>query len=404
MSGNNHHKKAVVRDIILQLHRDLPVEEAKKRFEEEVGNISSIEIAEIEQSLINDGMSPDEIKKFCNVHALLFQSSLAQGDMKEEHPAHPVQLFRLENREIEKITASFKEMLENAELEPDEMKGKIREFLLKLRGLDIHYTRKEQVLFPYLEKYGFIGPSKVMWGKDDEIRNLHKASLAGLDALGDRQQFLQYREELLNPLIEEIEGMIFKEENILFPTSLEKLASEDWVEILMASDDVGYVFIRTPEEAGTLVKQLKNAVSEEPSLAGNIINMPTGQLSPVELTHMLNTLPLEITFIDKDDTVKYFSDHAERIFIRTKSVIGRKVHNCHPPQSVEHVEKIVTAFKEGRKDSADFWLNFKGRLVYIKFYAVRDREGKYLGTMEITMDITDLKKVEGEKRLLDEKD
>lgn len=404
MSGHSDHKKSVIRSIILDLHRGLPVEEAKERFEAEVGTISSTEIAEIEQSLINEGMSPEEIKKFCNVHALLFQSSLEQGEMKEEHPAHPIQLFRMENREIEKIAARFKKVLDDVSLDFDTVKDKTRELLVTLSGVDIHYTRKEQVLFPYLEKYGFMGPSKVMWGKDDEIRGLYKESLTALEEIGDLDALEPFRKKLLDPLIEEVEGMIFKEENILFPTSLEKLSAEEWVDVLMASDEVGYVFIQTPEEAGTLVKELKNSVVEEACLADNVIKLPTGSLTPQELTVMLNNLPVEITFVDKDDTVKYFSDHAERLFVRTKSVLGRQVQNCHPPQSLDHVQKIVTAFKEGRKDSADFWLNFKGRMVYIKFVAIRDRDGEYMGTMEITMDITDIKNLEGEKRLLDETD
>jgi len=172
---NKQNKKETMKDIILKLHKGLSVEKAKERFENEVGNISSTEIAEIEQSLINEGLSPDEIKKFCNVHALLFQSALEKSVSKETHPAHPVYLFKLENREIEKIAGFLKELVGKKEdYDLQQLKEKINELLTRLRGIKIHYERKEQLLFPYLEREGFIGPSKVMWGKDDEIRDLLK--------------------------------------------------------------------------------------------------------------------------------------------------------------------------------------------------------------------------------------
>jgi len=214
-----------------------------------------------------------------------------------------------------------------------------------------------------------MGPSKVMWGKDNEIRDLLKDSISKVDELSNQAQIDEYISKQINLLIEEVEGMIFKEENILFPTSLEKLDINDWVEILKDS---------------------------------NIISLPTGELRLKELMYILNSLPVDITFIDKDDTVKYFSDNRDRIIVRTRSVIGRKVQNCHPPQSLEKVEEILTSFKEGRRDSADFWINFKERLIYIKFFAIRDESRNYLGTMEVTQDITYLRKLEGEKRLLDE--
>ncbi len=199
--------------------------------------------------------------------------------------------------------------------------------------------------------------------------------------------------------------MIFKEENILFPTSKEKLHIDDWVEILKESDEVGYAFIEGPKETSSLISELKQTAAEEPKIGdeGEIL-FPTGILKLKELMWFLNSLPIEITFIDVNDEVKYFSDQKDRIFLRTKSVIGRKVQNCHPPQSVDIVEKILSDFKEGKRDYADFWINFKGKLILIKFIAVRDESSKYQGTIEFTMDITDIKKLEGEKRLLDEKD
>ncbi|MCL5985992.1 MAG: DUF438 domain-containing protein [Actinobacteria bacterium] len=402
--GNKEQKKEAVKDIIRKLHQGLSVQEAKSRFEKEVGDITSSEIAEIEQSLINEGLSPDEIKKFCNVHALLFESTLSKALSKEESPSHPITLFKLENREIEKLTGFVKELVRNRnQYNIYQLKTLLKEQLLKLKGIDVHYTRKEQLLFPFLERYGFMGPSKVMWGKDNEIRELLKDSMSKVDGLNNQSQLDEYMSKQLNPLIEEVDGMIFKEENILFPTSLEKLNVDDWVEILKESSEVGYVFIEQPKETSALIQELKKTAIEEPRIKDEgMIVLPTGELKLKELMWILNSLPVDITFIDKDDTVKYFTDSRDRIFIRTRSVIGRKVQNCHPPQSVELVEKILTSFKQNKRDSADFWINFKERFIYIRFFAVRDENTNYLGTIEITQDITDIKKLEGEKRLLDE--
>ncbi|MCG2791348.1 MAG: DUF438 domain-containing protein [Actinomycetia bacterium] len=397
-------KKEVIKDIILKLHQGLSIEEAKKKFEEEAGTITSSEIAEIEQSLINEGMPVDEIKKFCNVHALLFESSLSQLVAKEESSTHPIYLFKLENREIEKLTDSIKELLINKDIQALEVfRQELKKLLLELKGVELHYTRKEQLLFPFLEKYGFMGPSKVMWGKDNEIRNLLKNAILKIEELGTKQQLESYIKECVNPLIEEVAGMIFKEENILFPTSQEKLSSNDWIDILKESDEVGYAFIEKPKETSRMISELRKTVVMEPEIKnGNEINFPTGILKLKELMWIFNSLPVDITFVDKDDTVKYFSDNKDRVFIRTRSIIGRKVQNCHPPQSVEIVDRILAEFKNGKRDQADFWINFKNRLIFIKFLAVRDEGVNYLGTIEITMDITDIKSLKGEKRLIDE--
>ena len=395
-------KKEKMKEIILALHRGLSAEAAKERFDKEVGTVSSTEIAEIEQSLINEGLSPDEIKKFCNVHALIFQAALEKAPASETSPSHPVFLFKLENREIEKIIDSLKSIVEGGGRAFPAQKKALGESLLVLRGILTHYERKEQLLFPFLEKRGFTGPSKVMWEKDNEVRDLLKKASGEVDSVKNAAGLAVYYKDILSPFIEEVLGMIFKEENILFPTSLEKLDAADWVEILRESEGIGYVFIEKPEETAVLERHLRASLVEETIFRDNAVSLPTGAIGLEALMHLLNTLPVDITFVDKDDTVAYFSDSSQRVFVRTKAVIGRKVQNCHPPQSVETVEKILASFKDGSRDSCDFWINLQGRLVYIRYFAVRDRGNNYLGTLEVTQDVTGIKKLEGERRLLDE--
>jgi len=396
-------KKEVMKDIIRGLHEGLSLEEAKERFEREVGSVTSTEIAEIEQALMDEGLSPEEIKKFCNVHALLFQSALEKSASEETFPSHPVYLFKLENREIEKLIDSLRDTVERInQSDFASSKETVKELLSRLRGIETHYERKEQLLFPFLEKRGFLGPSKVMWGKDNEIRDLVKSAITDIEGITTREEFEGYAERAVEPLIEETRGMILKEESILFPASLEKLTASDWASILRESDDVGYVFIEKPKETEALLRDLESALMDTPVFQEGTISMPTGAISLKELMSILNTLPIDLTFVDKDDTVAYFSDGRDRIFRRTKSVIGREVRNCHPPQSVEVVEKILASFKEGTRDSYDFWIDRQGRFIYIRYIAVRDAQGRYLGTLEATMDATRIRELEGEQRLLDE--
>lgn len=379
-------KKEVIKDILKKLNQGMSFEEAKREVVNKIGNIESEELFEIEQELINEGISPDEIKRFCNVHALLFEGMFENKISDPQTPSHPVNLFKAENREIEKRTKALRDACEEKDF------NMIKKLLDELMSVKLHYDKKEQILFPYLEKQGFFGPSKVMWGKDNEIRELLRKAQENFSHSDD------YIKNYIEPLIEEIDGMIFKEENILFPTSLEKLGKEDWVEIFKQMSYAGFVFIEPPKEAF----EAKDIVSKSKKVEykDGYVNFPTGKIKLEELMNVLNSLPFDITFVDKDEKVRYYSDSKDRVFLRTPSVIGRDVKNCHPPQSLDAVNKVIDDLKNQRVKSHDFWLNLKGRLIYIRYFPVRDEFGNFLGVLEITQDITDIKKIEGEKRLV----
>jgi DUF438 domain-containing protein len=382
--GGYPDRKKILKGILAELHAGLPLEDAKKKFEAQIGPVTSREIFELEQSLLDDGVPAEEIKKFCNVHALLFNGSLEKSMEDPADPRHPVSLFKAENAEIRRRVENAKALL------PALKNGKgaewVRNIIEELRAVITHYERKEQVLFPYLEKAGFYGPSKVMWGKHDEVRGLFKAALAASSA-----DFPAAAAALL----EEVDGMIFKEESILFPTALEKLKPADWAAIFRESALAGYIFIEPP--AGT--DEALDIAQNTGSLSGAVVNLPSGNFSLTDLTALLNALPVDLTFVDADDTVRYFSEGRDRVFLRARSIIGRKVLNCHPPQSLAAVEKILKDFKDGSKSSEEFWINMKGRVIHIRYFALRDPGGKYLGSLEVTQDITDIQKIKGEKRL-----
>ena len=191
---------------------------------------------------------------------------------------------------------------------------------------------------------------------------------------------------------------ITKEENIMIPMLLEQLTQEEWKAIADEGDEFGYLIENIPDWKPKKILDLnvrKENIHEE-----GFVKLPTGVFNLEQLTYMLNTLPFDITFVDKDDIVRYFSQGSERIFSRTKSVIGRTVSNCHPPASVHIVEQIVEDFKAGKKDNEDFWINMGEQFVYIRYFAVRNEKNKYLGTLEVTQNIKHIQETTGEKRLV----
>jgi DUF438 domain-containing protein len=386
-------KRKLVAGIIRDLHAGLSVEEAKARVQREVGTLTSIEVTTIEQSLIDEGVSPDEIKRFCNVHALLFESSLEQAVATEDSPSHPLSLLRAENRAIEGIVAELRAALAPGAVVADG----VRTALAKLKGVDRHYALKENAIFPYLERHGFAGPSQVMWGKHNDVRQLlrvaEKAAASGTPAIEAA------RKDVFEPLAAEVEGMIFKEENILFPACAEKLEPAEWVKVLDSFREIGLPYAKPP---ATDASRAELSMLKAEAVESGIVSFPSGRVSPVELAALLDVLPVDISFVDASDTVRYFNQAKERIFPRAVSVVGRNVRNCHPPQSVGKVVEILDSFRRGERDHADFWIDLHGRLVSIRYFAVRDPFGKYLGCLEVSQDLTGPRSLTGERRLLDD--
>lgn len=386
-------KRKLVADIIRDLHGGLTVEDAKARVQREVGTLTSAEVTEIEQSLIDEGVAADEIKRFCNVHALLFESSLEQTVAAPDSPSHPLSLLRSENRTISAIVGELGAALARSPIAPEA----VRAALAKLKGVDRHYALKENAIFPHLEAHGFMGPSQVMWGKHNDVRQLlrdaERAATAGPDAIEAA------RAGVFATLAEEVEGMIFKEENILFPACTEKLEPAEWVKVLESFREIGSAYAE-PGTADAALGELATLKAE--AVESGVIALPSGRVSPTELAALLNVLPVDISFVGADDTVRYFNQTKDRIFPRAVSVVGRNVRNCHPPQSVGKVVEILDSFRTGRRDHADFWINLHGRFVWIRYFAVRNPFGKYLGCLEVSQDLTEARSLTGERRLLDD--
>ncbi|MFD3448144.1 DUF438 domain-containing protein [Microbacteriaceae bacterium 4G12] len=395
---NQFERQAILKEIIKNLHNGKSVEEVKAQFEEAVGNITVAEISKLEQALMEEeGIPVEEVQRLCSVHTAIFKGSIEEihrSDKPEDQAGHPVHTFKLENKEIDKLV-NFKLQLHYERFEKEDSEEniyKLIEDLNLLLDVDKHYSRKENLLFPYLEKYGIYGPTQVMWGIDDVIRNAIKDVKQALtNYSGDKKTVL----DGVYFVIREVTEMIFKEENILFPMALQTLTEDEWVKIAHESDEIGYCLTGP----ASVWKPERKAVQEQ-AMSEGFIRLETGILSLKQLELMLNHLPVDITYIDQSDVVRYFSHGKERIFARTKAIIGRTVQNCHPPKSVHVVEKLLEDFKSGNKDCEDFWIKFKDKYVYIRYFAIRSEDGEYMGTLEFTQNINPIQEIQGEKRIL----
>ena len=373
-------KKGILKSIIKQLHEGADIQEIREKAKEILKDLTPDEISEVEQELVKEGITREEMEKLCDVHLEVFRESIERGSISvpEWHPLHILM-------EEHRILLNHARMLgERAEREDGDG---VREILEHLKEAEKHYLREENVLFPYIEKHGITEPPAIMWMEHDKIREMKKRIYS--TAENGNYEMLKRASD---GLAEMLSHHFYKENNILFPTALKVVEEREWREIRREFDEIGYCcFI--PE------KLAHDEGKEEREDEGRI-SFPTGSLSREEMEAMLDALPFDITFIDRDDRVRYFNQSKDRIFVRTKAIIGRKVQNCHPSKSVDVVNKILEEFKNGTKDKAEFWIDMDGRKIYIRYFPVR-KDGKYIGTMEITQDITDIKKIEGQKRLLD---
>ncbi len=395
---NNPERLTILKQIFKDLHNGKNLQEVKAHFDAFIGKITIEEISQLSNDFLEEeGISIAEVHDLYANHLEIFKGAIIEPEFQshpEEHPGHPIHTFKLENREIEKLVQSKLAVhLEKfaADDSPDNIYFLLEDLNLLL-DIDKHYSRKENLLFPYLEKYGIHGPSTNMWRIDDYIRDSIKlAKLKLTNYSGDKQPVI----DTVHYVMDEVLGMIYREENILFQMALSNLTEDEWVKIAHESDEIGFCLTEPELEWKPERKGIETSAISE-----GYIKMETGILSLKQLELLLNHLPVDITFIDDDDVVRYFSHGKERIFARTKAVIGRTVQNCHPPRSVHVVEELLADFKAGKKNCEDFWIKFRDKYVYIRYFAVRDENGKYIGTLEFTQNIDPIQAIEGEKRIL----
>jgi PAS domain S-box-containing protein len=402
---NSQHRIDTLKHIIRHLHAGAAPDQVRARLADLVAQTSGSEIAAMEQQLMAEGMSVDEIRSMCDLHSQVLRGSIRVPQVaKLLAPGHPADTMRRENAAVRDRIAAMQALLaEVGALAPDADRGPVlarwRALLADLLELDKHYARKENLFFSVLERHGIAGPSKVMWAKDDEVRALLRALRDALDPDGIRlDECKRVAEQVARPALAAAAEMVFKEENILLPMCLETFTDEEWGQVF--SDSPRYGWCLAEPRAGYEPPRSVQSERAGTGVVEGVVNLPTGSLDLEQLVALFGTLPVDLTFVDADDRVRFFSEGPERIFARSRTVIGRKVQNCHPPASVGVVERILSDFREGRRNVAEFWIKHRGKLVHIRYFAVRAPDAGYLGTLEVTQDLTPLRALEGERRLL----
>lgn len=398
-------RQETLKRIIKDLHAGVPVEELQETFAELIRSTSPEEIAKMENALISEGFPPSEIQRLCDVHVQVFEETLAKVGKPGKISGHPVNTYILENKEAKAILKQLSKTVKGFKKgEPSEKDiADFGEQFGRLKEIEKHYQRKENQLFPILETKKFTGPTQVMWGKHDEIR----------DHIRDVGSFLENKEwadlfKKFKKLKSAIEKLIFLEEKILFPTATKMLDEREWAEIKKGGPDIGYAWV-TPSnlwdaqlvKSGIVAGEPEGDEKIEQPKSGGGIDLSRGTLSQEQLDLMLKRLPVDITFVDENDRVRYYSESKERIFPRSPAIIGRAVQNCHPPTSVNVVNEIVQSFRDKKREVAEFWIQLQGGFIHIRYFPVYDDEGGYRGVIEVSQDVSGIRALEGERRILD---
>ncbi len=396
-------RKDLLKHMIHQLHEGTAPEEVKQQLVRLLGKVPYNDVVEVEQELINEGLPQEEVLKLCDIHTMALDGVLDHSEAKTAPPGHPVHTFKEENRALRKEIQTLERLYDDIQ----KAKGKegldgllddIHRHFNALMDVEKHYLRKENLLFPFLEKHGITGPPTVMWGKHDETRELLKAAVEALGATKDitADEAKTVVDLVLEPASKAVDDMINKEEEILFPMCLDTLTDEEWLQIERQSIEYGFCLYDPKVKWRPEGVELEEEVHDETGK----IQLPSGKFDVEELTAILNTIPFDMTFVDRDDKVRYFTQGRERIFARSRAILGRNVRQCHPPSSVHVVEKILSDFKSGKEDHTAFWITLKDRFIHIEYFALRNDKGEYLGTLEVSQDLTEKRKLEGEQRLL----
>ena len=389
-------RQEVLKGIIRDLHQGVEMTVLKRRFQELIRDIDPSEIARMEQRLMAEGMPESEVKRLCDVHVEVFKESLSAQDAPVVPQGHPLHTYMLENRAAEGILHELDHVLAKLGDAPDKaafapLQQSLAKIVEQLGGIDLHFLRKENQLFPVLEVHGITGPSQVMWALHDDIRVALKSATSGV-----RNAVVPDVASTLRYLSKSMRDMIYKEERILFPMAKDLLTDAEWGRVRQGEEEIGYAWVRPAADwaAG------EETPDQQPARAGTV-RLDTGVLTVEQVNMLLKHMPVDISFVDENDEVRYYSATKDRIFPRSPGVIGRKVQNCHPPKSFSMVQKILDEFRAGRRDKADFWIQMKERFLLIQYFAVRDEKGAYKGTLEVSQDVTEIRKLEGQKRLLD---
>ena len=376
--------------------------ELYRKYETILKEVTPRDVITVVDELVKTNEDMDDIKRTTNKILNIFYKTIESFGRFEPEPGTFIYYLMEENREMDKRMKDFRKNIKKVFSEKDakamliKRRDEIKSELEDLLEYEKHWIKKENILFPYIEKYF---PDyrcvSVMWSMHDDARDSIKTLLENLER---EEPLISVFNSNIGKLYYSVLPVIFREEYILYPIAARAIKPEDWDEMLAQSEEEGFAFIEPPE---SFEKLSARKVADDNKKNINLVDLGTGVLAPDEIARIFNHLPVDITFVDENDEVKYFSTPKDRIFGRSKAIIGRKVQNCHPHESVHIVNQIVESFKSGKKDVESFWISFKDKFLLIQYFAVRDEQGNYKGVIEVSQDVSDIRKLEGEKRLLD---
>lgn len=381
-------RQEILKNLMLRLHAGEDKEVIQEEFNEVFDEISPYEIQLMERNLMSEGITFAEIMSLCNVHANLMGSKVnTQTSVADfEQPGHPVHVMKMENLAIRGALDRVERLLVNyLETKDSTIEKGLRRQISLLDQFENHYQRKEYAMFPIMEKKGITAPPKVMWGVHDQIRDLYRDFKKALNDGKEStlEEFQIARDEMLE--------MIQKEENILIPMVEQVFHVDDWETIASQSPEYGYCIVK-PEKEWAVKKSFSPVKEETQVESEGDIPLSTGSLSLKELNLILNLLPMELSFVDAQNIVKYYNEGngEEKIFKRTPSAIGRDVILCHPPRVHETVQTIFEQLKSKQKEKEEMWFKTEDKMVHVTYHAVWDEEENYMGCLEYVQDIKPL--------------
>lgn len=401
--NNQAQRIQALTSVILQLHRGQGLDEVRTQLRDTVQKTDAAEILAMEQRLLAEGLSAADLCAKSDLHLDLLRGILAQRTARPQLPdGHPADTLRRENAALRRAVADVRDIFLPFKSggEPDDAAAvllRAQQTFHLLMDVEKHYRRKEKLLLPVLASHGVASPSQLMPAKDNEILALLLRAAAlfrtSADAAVPRAELIAAVEQSLAA----VEQMIEREDDILLPVAFDTLSADEWAGIWRSSPALGWCLI----EPG---RSYAPALVAKPQASAGLgpIELSAGRLTVAQLRALLCTLPIDLTFVDDDDRVAFFNEGGLRLFSRTQEILGRKVQFCHPVGSIDLVDKILTEFRSGARDVAEFWIQMGEKFVHIRFFAVRDENKRYLGALECVQDIAPLRKLEGNRRLLDE--
>ncbi|MFW9807121.1 MAG: DUF438 domain-containing protein [Candidatus Thorarchaeota archaeon] len=390
-------RKKVLRELVEKIGAGEDFDDLRSYYVKTLGVVNPVEIEFYKEEWMNEGIEEKNFQILLDISISVFRDSI-QHQKPIVPRGHPLFTLMTEHTTllefVDELHSLVSALVSGERDRTPEFMSRVRQLVGFFEESESHYLREENALFPVIEKHGLTGPPAAMWSEHQEIHTLER-NIFSLKSESDERlkNNLEELAKLSLDLANQLASHFSKENNILFPASLRLFEKAEWDNIVHDFDDIGYCSYSIRPEGTSKPSSIE---ADE-----GMVVLGSGKLSIETLEAIFKHLPVDMTFVDAQDRVQFFSESPERIFVRSRAIIGRSVQLCHPKSSVHVVEKILNDFRDGKRDVAEFWINLGEKKIHIRYFAVRSESGEYLGCLEVSQDISDILEIKGEKRLLD---